>query len=182
MAIAEFFDRSCLALRASGLWLRYATLQNLIPSFLWIAPPHPPPWRNPRKGIDPILPSGNLAGMAGPGADWHAGAAEAQNCGRVGGAGAKLRITPTLAVVKAVRPCSSLSSPSSALTGPGKRMVPRLREFFRQGQAEVVSNSKNKILATWEPFFAGPCRSLTVAMLCGVSLGTRVGTLPVNYR
>ena len=42
-------------------------------------------------------------------------------------------------------------------TGPGKRMVPRLREFFRQGQAEVVSNSKNKILATWEPFF---CRAL----------------------
>ena len=33
----------CLALRASGLWLRYATLQNLIPSFPWIAPPHPPP-------------------------------------------------------------------------------------------------------------------------------------------
>ena len=32
-------------------------------------------------------------------------------------------------------------------------MVPRLREFFRQGQAEVVSNSKNKILATWELFF-----------------------------
>ena len=32
-------------------------------------------------------------------------------------------------------------------------MVPRLRELFRQGQAEVVSNSKNKILATWEPFF-----------------------------
>ena len=32
-------------------------------------------------------------------------------------------------------------------------MVPRLREFFRQGQAEVVSNSKNKSLATWEPFF-----------------------------
>ena len=36
-------------------------------------------------------------------------------------------------------------------------MVPRLREFFRQGQTEVVSNSKNKILATWEPFF---CRAL----------------------
>ena len=32
-------------------------------------------------------------------------------------------------------------------------MVPRLREFFRQGQAEVVSSSNNKILATWEPFF-----------------------------
>ena len=28
----------CLALRASGLWLRYATLQNLIPSFPWIVP------------------------------------------------------------------------------------------------------------------------------------------------
>ena len=38
-------------------------------------------------------------------------------------------------------------------TGPGKRMVPRLREFFRQGLAGVVSNSKNKILTTWEPFF-----------------------------
>ena len=49
----------CLALRASGLWLRYATLQNLIPSFPWIAPPRPPPWRNPRKGRDQILPSGN---------------------------------------------------------------------------------------------------------------------------
>ena len=28
----------CLALRASGLWLRYATLQNFLPSFPWIAP------------------------------------------------------------------------------------------------------------------------------------------------
>ena len=28
----------CLALRASGLWLRYAALQNLIPSFPWMAP------------------------------------------------------------------------------------------------------------------------------------------------
>ncbi len=59
MAIARFLDCMCLALRASGLWLRYATLQNLIPSFPWIAPPRPPPWRNPRKGRDQILPSGN---------------------------------------------------------------------------------------------------------------------------
>ena len=59
MAIAGFLDRMCLALRASGLWLRYATLQNLIPSFPWIAPPRPPPWRNPRKGRDQILRSGN---------------------------------------------------------------------------------------------------------------------------
>ena len=51
----------CLALRASGLWLRYAALQNLIPSVPWIAPPHPPPWHNPRKGRDQIFPSGNLA-------------------------------------------------------------------------------------------------------------------------
>ena len=38
MAIVRFLDRVCLALRASGIWLRYATLQNLIPSFPWIAP------------------------------------------------------------------------------------------------------------------------------------------------
>ena len=39
----------CLALQASGLWLRYATVQKLIPSFPF-----------PRKGRDRILPSGNL--------------------------------------------------------------------------------------------------------------------------
>ena len=44
MAIARFLDRMCLALWASGIWLQYATLQNLIPSFPWLAPPHPPPW------------------------------------------------------------------------------------------------------------------------------------------
>ena len=65
MAIARFLDRMCLALRASGLWLRYAALQNLIPSFPWIAPPRPPPWHNPRKGRDQILPSGNLARRRG---------------------------------------------------------------------------------------------------------------------
>ena len=64
MAIAGFSDRMCLALRASGLWLRYATLLNLNPSFPWIAPPCPPHWRNPRKGRDQILPSGNLAHYA----------------------------------------------------------------------------------------------------------------------
>ena len=52
-AVARFLD----CIRASGLRLRYATLQN---SFPWIAPPHTPPWRNPRKGRDQILPSGNL--------------------------------------------------------------------------------------------------------------------------
>ena len=62
LAIARFPYRMCLALRASGLWLRYAMLQNLIASFPWIAPPCPPPWRNPRKGRDQILPSGNIEG------------------------------------------------------------------------------------------------------------------------
>ena len=66
MAIAKYLDCMRLALLASELWLRYATLQNLIPSCPWIAPPRPPPWRNPRKGRDQILPSGNL-GVAGGG-------------------------------------------------------------------------------------------------------------------
>ena len=34
MAVARFFDRMCFALRASGLWLRYATLQNLPSGYL----------------------------------------------------------------------------------------------------------------------------------------------------
>ena len=34
MAKDRFLDRMCLALWASGLWVRYAMLQNLIPSFL----------------------------------------------------------------------------------------------------------------------------------------------------
>ena len=55
IAIARFLDHMCLALWASGLWLRYAALQNLIPSFPWIAPPCPPPWHNPRRGRDQIL-------------------------------------------------------------------------------------------------------------------------------
>ena len=60
MAIAIFLDHMCLALRASGRWLRYATLQNLMPSFPWIAPGWRAWGRNPRKGRDQILPSGNL--------------------------------------------------------------------------------------------------------------------------
>ena len=51
MATARFSDHMCLALRASGLWLRYGSAtQNFIPSFPWIVPG----WR------DQILPSGNL--------------------------------------------------------------------------------------------------------------------------
>ena len=35
-------------------------------------------------------------------------------------------------------------------------MVPRLREIFMQGLAEVASNSRNKIQRTWEPLFSPP--------------------------
>ena len=59
MAIARFLDRMCLALRASKLWLRYAVLQRLIPSFPWIAPGWRAWRRNPRKGRDHMLPSCN---------------------------------------------------------------------------------------------------------------------------
>ena len=43
MAIARILDHMYLALWASGLWLHYATLQNLISFFPWIAAPalHP---------------------------------------------------------------------------------------------------------------------------------------------
>ena len=34
-------------------------------------------------------------------------------------------------------------------TGLGQKAGPRLREFWRQGQTEVVSNSRNKIHLTW---------------------------------
>ena len=66
LAIAGCLDHMCLALWASGLWPCYAALQNLIPSFPWIAPPRPPPWRNPREGRDQILPSGNHGQTAMP--------------------------------------------------------------------------------------------------------------------
>ena len=62
---SQILNPMCLALRASGLWLRYATLQNLIPSFPWISPLRPTPWRNPRKGRDQILPSGNPGSSGG---------------------------------------------------------------------------------------------------------------------
>ena len=37
-----------------GLWLRYATLRNLIPSFPWIEPPRPPPWPGAIQGKEGI--------------------------------------------------------------------------------------------------------------------------------
>ena len=46
----------CLAFWASGLWLRYATLQNMIPSFPWIEPG----WRE-SGNIDVSGPASRLA-------------------------------------------------------------------------------------------------------------------------
>ena len=46
-----FLDCICLAPWASGLCFRYSMLQNLFSPF---------PRRNPRKGRDQILPTGNL--------------------------------------------------------------------------------------------------------------------------
>ena len=50
-------------------------------------------------------------------------------------------------------------------TGLGWNVIPRLRECCRQVEAEVVSNSKNKIHQTWGPPFRRalyycPCSSL----------------------
>ena len=41
-------------------------------------------------------------------------------------------------------------------TGVAKRVLPRLRECSRQVEAEVVSNSSNKIHQTWEALFWRP--------------------------
>ena len=60
MAIARFLDRMCLALRASGLWLRYAMLQNRISSFPFLGLRQGGGCGSARKGRDQILPSGNL--------------------------------------------------------------------------------------------------------------------------
>ena len=45
-------------------------------------------------------------------------------------------------------------------TGLGWNVVPRLRECLRQVEAEVVSNSNNKIHQTWESLFWPPLYSI----------------------
>ena len=65
MAIARFLDRMCLAFRA---WLTMAPLRcaaKFDPFLSLDCAPRPPPWRNPRKGRDQILPSGNLVSRCG---------------------------------------------------------------------------------------------------------------------
>ena len=46
------------------------------------------------------------------------------------------------------------SAPSSLPTGLGLKVAPRLRECFRQSQAEMVGNRRNKIHRTWGPAFS----------------------------
>ena len=56
-----------------------------------------------------------------------------------------------------------------------KRVLPRLRECSRQVEAEVVSNSSNKIHQTWEALFWRP-----LYILSGVRIHYRM-TLVVTY-
>ena len=42
----------------------------------------------------------------------------------------------------------------------GLKKGPRLREYCRQFEAEVVSNSRNKIHQTWQPLLAHPCTTV----------------------
>ena len=44
--------------------------------------------------------------------------------------------------------------PLATCTGVGKKVVPRLHEYCRQSQAEVVSKCSNKIHQTWGPHFS----------------------------
>ena len=57
MAIVIFLDRMCLALRASGRWLRYAAKFD---PFLSFDCARVEGMGDARKGRDQILPSGNL--------------------------------------------------------------------------------------------------------------------------
>ena len=65
-------------------------------------------------------------------------------------------------------------------------MVPRLRECCRQGQAEVVSDSRNKIHQTWGPPFSRalyifmPERKLTVGEYVG-EFGPQVPDYVINH-
>ena len=58
MAITRFLHRMCLVLWASGLQLCYAA--KFDPFLSLDCAPRPPPWCNPRKGRDQIMPSGNI--------------------------------------------------------------------------------------------------------------------------
>ena len=49
---------------------------------------------------------------------------------------------------------SLLSTPVQG--SPSARVLPRLRECYRQVEAEVVSNSSNEIHQTWEALFWQP--------------------------
>ena len=63
MVIARFKDCRVWPFGLEGLWLRYAPLRyaaKFDPFLSLDCAPSPPHWRNPRKGRDQILPSGDL--------------------------------------------------------------------------------------------------------------------------
>ena len=68
-------------------------------------------------------------------------------------------------------------------SGAAKRVGPRLREFCRQGKAEVVSRSRNKILQTlgqlfWRPLYI--CRSeIKIELLLVLNSLSRLVHCPV---
>ena len=70
-------------------------------------------------------------------------------------------------------PCTSTTS-----SGLHYKAVPRLRECWRQVEAEVVSNSRNKSHQTWERPFSGDLymTSTHAALLRGETEGGRTGT------
>ena len=50
-------------------------------------------------------------------------------------------------------PIGAFSSSTLSSTVLDKNTIPKLRKFFSQVQAKVVSNSRNKIHQTWETTF-----------------------------
>ena len=57
----------------------------------------------------------------------------------------------------------SLRQTFEVCTGTGKSTGPRLREWFRQVEAEVVSNSNNKLHQTWGSWISRPLYSSATA-------------------
>ena len=62
----------------------------------------------------------------------------------------------------------------------GKKDVPRLREYCRQSQADVVSKISNKIHQTWEPSFSRAlCRGLQMFMKPRMANGPQEDTTAI---
>ena len=64
-------------------------------------------------------------------------------------------------IIDALGDISGIKKPSKICYIPARKQsdIPRLQKFFRQVEAEVVSNSRNKIHQTWIHSLAQPCIS-----------------------